>query len=131
LKSHTAVDKLPRRRAGDPFVDGLGMAVFIGLAVYATWLGMSSWLAMLAVLLALAAWDLGRFTFRLRDVPDAAAAAQLERVHLTRLGLALGTGLVLGALALMLRISFDFGWALVIGAAAIFALSRAARGLLR
>jgi hypothetical protein len=132
LKSRSApAGRTPRRRAGDPFMDGLGLLVFIGLAVWAVWLGMSNWLALLTVLLALAAWDLGRFTFRLSDVPDAAAAARLERVHLLRLGLALAIGLVLGGLALLVRISLDFGWALLIGAAAVIALSRAARGLVR
>ncbi|MDO8945392.1 MAG: hypothetical protein Q7U75_19575 [Desulfobacterales bacterium] len=131
FKSRSAADNAPRRRAGDPFMDGLGLVGFCGLAGWAVWFGMSNWLALLGVLLALAAWDLGRFTLRMSVVLDATAAERLERVHLVRLGVALGIGLVVGGLALLVRISLDFGWALVIGAAAIIALSRAARGLVR
>jgi len=131
LRKSGVVTETGQRRAGDPFMDGLGLTVFTGLAVWGVWLGLSRWLGLLAVLLALAAWDLGRFTFRISDVLDGAAAARLERVHLSRLGLALGGGLLLGGLALLLRVPLDFGWALLIGATAVIALGQVARRMNR
>jgi hypothetical protein len=129
LKKSGAASKAARRRGGDPFMDGLGLALFTGLAAWGAWNGLSHWLALAAVLLALAAWDMGRFTLRMSRVPDPIAAARLERTHLGRLGLALFGGLLLGGLALLVRVQLDFGWALVIAAAAVIALSQAARRL--
>jgi hypothetical protein len=114
-----------------PDLDGPGLLIFIALTVWGMWLGLPAGLALVAVLLTLAAWDLGRFVRRLSLALDATAAARLERIHLLRLGLALGGGLLLGGLALIVRTPLDFGWALGLGILAIFALSRVARGMNR
>jgi hypothetical protein len=114
-----------------PELDGPGLLVFIAFTVWVLWLGLPAWLALAAVLLTLAAWDLGRFVRRLSLALDATAAARLERIHLLRLGLTLGVGLLLGGLALIVRTPLDFGWALGLGILAIFALSRVARGMNR
>jgi hypothetical protein len=58
-----------------------------------------------------------------------AAADRMERAHLTRLGLALGGGLVLGLLALAVRIELSFVVALVLGIVAVYAISRVVRGI--
>jgi hypothetical protein len=58
-----------------------------------------------------------------------AAAARMERIHLSRLGLALGGGLVLGLLALVVHVTLSFAVALVLGIVAIYALSRVVRGI--
>ena len=76
------------------------------------------------MLLALAAWDMGRFIRRQVLALNDAAAARMERTHLIRLGLALGGGLLLGSMALLVRISLDFGLALVVSIIAVVALSR-------
>jgi hypothetical protein len=112
-----------------PDLDGPGLLIFIALVIWNLWLGLPAWLALAVVLLTLAAWDLGRFVRRLSLALDAPAASRLERIHLLRLGLALGVGLLLGGLALIVRTPLDFGWALGLGILAIFALSQVARGM--
>ena len=113
-----------RLAGGSPALDDLGLLVFTGIAAWGLWQGLSGWPALVGVLLALAAWDMGRFIRRQALALNDAAAARMERTHLVRLGLALGGGLLLGGLALLVRISLDFGLALVISIVAIVALSR-------
>ncbi len=148
-----------RAPEGRPFLDGLGLVGFCVLAADGVSLGLPGWVGLAAVLLALAGWDLARFCHRLRQVtapqpaPDtseagaaagappqeplvdappfdwAAAAARMERAHLARLGLALAGGLLLGGLALLVRIELTFIVALVVGIVAVYAIARVVRGL--
>ena len=113
-----------RLAAGSPAPDDLGLLVFTGIAAWGLYQGLSAWLALVGVLLALAAWDMGRFMRRQALVLNNVAAARMERTHLVRLGLALGGGLLLGGLTLVVRIQFDFGLALVIGIIAVVAVGR-------
>jgi len=113
-----------RLAAGSPVLDDSGLLVFTGIAAWGLWQGLSAWLALVGVLLALAAWDMGRFMRRQTAVLNEAAAARMERTHLIRLGLALGGGLLLGVLTLLVRVQLDFGLALVIGIVAVVAISR-------
>ncbi len=148
-----------RAPQGRPLLDGLGLVGFCALAAVGIAVGLAGWIGLAAVLLALAAWDLARFSHRLRQVsatqlspqglddgPDtasppqgppadlplfdgSAAAARMERIHLARLGLALGGGLALGALALVVRIELTFIVALAVGVVAVYAIARVVRGL--
>jgi hypothetical protein len=113
-----------RAAGSNPALDDFGLLVFIGITVWGFWQGLSAWLALVAVLLALAAWDMGRFIRRQVLALNEEMAARMERTHLIRLGQALGGGLLLGSLALLVRIPLDFGMALVIGIIAVVALSR-------
>lgn len=113
-----------RTRAAGATVDNLGLVLFVGGAGWGLLQGLSAWLALAVLLLALAAWDLGHFARRQALALDEAAAARMERIHLVRLGQALGAGLVLGALALVVRVALDLALALVVGLAALVALSR-------
>jgi hypothetical protein len=142
-----------------PLLDLLGLVGFCGLAADGVVQGLAGWLGLLAVLLALAGWDLSRFERRLAEAapvsaaplppaaedeapappeavvsaeePAASPAARMQRTHLTRLGLALGGGLLLGGAALLVRIPLEFGAALAVGLVAIIALSRVVRGVNR
>ncbi len=58
-----------------------------------------------------------------------AEARMLEREHLRRLAIVSGLGLLLGALALTVRLTLSFGVIVVLGVVAIFALSRLIRYL--
>jgi hypothetical protein len=107
-----------------PLLDDFGLLVFTGIAAWGHWRGLSAWLALVGVLLALAAWDMGRFIRHQVFVLNDEAAARMERTHLIRLGQALGGGLLVGGLALLVRIPLDFGLALLIGIIAMVALSR-------
>jgi hypothetical protein len=73
---------------------------------------LSSWGTLLSVLCGLAAWDLELFARRLelfRDVPR-----RIGRAHLKRLALVFVLCGAAGAVALSLRWSFGFGWALLL-----------------
>jgi len=113
-----------RLKGGSPALDDFGLLIFTGIAAWGLWQGLSAWVALVGVLLALAAWDMGRFIRRQALALNDAAAARMERTHLIRLGQALGGGLLLGGLALLVRIPLDFGLALVISIIAVVALSR-------
>ncbi len=109
---------------GSPALDDFGLLIFTGMAAWGLWQGLSAWLALIGMLLALAAWDMGRFIRRQVLALNDDAAARMERTHLIRLGQALGGGLLLGGMALLVRIPLDFGLALVVGIIAVVALSR-------
>ncbi len=124
-------DWLTRRPYGEGWAASLGLPIFCGLAAVAVWLGLPAWLGLAAVGLALAGWDLARLAHRLVEAPDAAAAQRTERLHLARLGIALGIGLLLGGIAMIVRIPLDYGMALVLVATALAAFSLAAREIRR
>jgi hypothetical protein len=109
---------------GSPAVDSFGLLVFSGIAAWGSYVGLSTWIALLGLVLSLAAWDLMHFARRQSEALDEASAARMAHTHLTRLGFALGGGLVLGSLALAVRVPLDFVVALAIGALAVAALSR-------
>ena len=107
-----------------PTLDDFGLLIFTGIAAWGLLQGLSAWLALIEVMLALTAWDMGRFIRRQALALNDVAAKRMERTHLIRLGQALGGGLLLGSLALVVHIPLDFGLALVIGIIAVVALSR-------
>lgn len=81
------------------------------------------------VVLALAAWDLGRFTARLQGPAD--ETRELEHRHLRRLLVVSGLGLGLAWLALSMRLQLGFAVALGLGFLAVLGLSQVIRALAR
>jgi hypothetical protein len=86
-------------------------------------------LALTAILLfslvaAMAASDLGHFILRLQAVEKVELVEKLEKTHLTRLGIVLGIGTLLGAAALLVQIQLNFWIATGIGLLAIISISR-------
>ena len=79
---------------------------------------------------ALAAWDLDYFAQRLRSVEYTTRAHDLERRHLRRLLVVEGLGLLLGAVALGVKVRFSFATACLLGLVAVLGLSQAV-GFLR
>jgi hypothetical protein len=119
------------RRGGDPLTGNFALLLFIGLAAWGVWQRLPTWLMLGAVFFTLIAWDLSQFSNRMMVVIDDATAARLERVHLSRLGIALSFSLLLGGAALFVHIQLDIGWALVLGMLAMIGLNRFVRGLSR
>jgi hypothetical protein len=117
------------RRGGDPFMDNLAILLFFGLATWGLWLRLPGWLMLFVVLLAITGWDLGRFSYRMLAVTDVNTGRRLERIHITRLGITLAAGLVLGIITLLVHVSLDFIWILILGFLAMIALNRFTRGL--
>jgi hypothetical protein len=79
------------------------------------------------VIAALAAWDLAHFAARLRDAGTRPPPPDLARGHLRQLAAVAAAGLLLGGIALGVRVELTFGWALLAAMLAIVGLSRLIR----
>jgi|GEM_PF-1704401 len=130
-KTLTAGVTQKSRRGGDPLTGNFAMLLFSALTAWGVGQKLPMWLMLIVGLLTLIAWDLGQFSSRMMAVTDAATVTRLERVHLSRLGLALVVSLLLGGAALLVHVPLDFGWALVLGMITMIALNRFVRGLAR
>jgi len=82
---------------------------------------------LIGVVAALAAWDMSHFAVRLRDAGTGTQLAELTRTHLRWVAAVVGTGLLLGGIALGIRVELAFGWAIVAASLAIIGLSRLIR----
>lgn len=120
---------------------GLGLLGFSAGVLLGTLYGVSNGWMLVGITAALIAWDLQHFIQHMHasvhvetDPADTAredtgghidaATRALERAHLQRLGLVSGAGLLLGGLALTIRLTLGFGVVLALGLVAIFGLSR-------
>jgi hypothetical protein len=103
------------------------LAGWVGLAAFGAWWGVISGWMLLGLVAALMAWDLHHFVTRLRDAGTITAPDELTRIHLRRLALVTGAGLLFGGIALVVRVELTFGWALLAAALAIIGLSRLLR----
>jgi hypothetical protein len=84
-------------------------------------------LLVVAVLGALAGWDLLRFLERINASRSAESIAELEKPHIARLGFALLGGGILAAIALSARIQISFGIALLLAGILIISLGQFVR----
>ncbi len=84
-------------------------------------------LLLVAVLGALAGWDLLRFLERFEQSFSPEAIVGLEEAHIARLGLALLGGGVLAAAALVAQIQVGFGLALLLAGVLVVSLGRLVR----
>lgn len=109
-------------------MEAFGLVGFAGLAAAGMVRGFSLF-PLTSVVAALAAWDLQRFARGLEDAGAVIGANALTRSHLWQLGILGGLGWMLGAVALDIRVSLGFGWALLLAALAIAGLGRAVHWL--
>lgn len=91
-----------------------GFLGFLALGALGTLLGLKEAM-LLGAVAALAAWDLDRLARRLRDVERVENRGELWALHVRRLLLALGMGLLLGGIALEGRISLSLWGAILLG----------------
>ncbi len=96
---------------------------WVVLAAFGVWLGVVAGWMLLGVVAALAAWDLSHFAARLRRAGAITPPPGLTRDHLRRLALVAAAGLLLGGIALGIRVELTFGWALLAAALAVIGLS--------
>jgi hypothetical protein len=99
------------------------LAGWTGLAAFGAWQGLAAGWMLIAVIAALAAWDLGHFAMHLRDAGAIAQPADLARAHLRQLAIVVVSGTLLGSIALGMRIELTFGWAILAAVLAIIGLS--------
>jgi hypothetical protein len=136
----------------------LGLFGFTAGALLGALYGVQNAWTLAGITAALIAWDLQHFVAHIRagerdETPPAEAAAEdtdpagaleaataerldahrraLTRVHLQRLAIVSGAGLLLSVLALTIRLTLSFGVIVVLGLVAIYALSRLIRYLRR
>lgn len=115
------------QRRDQGWVASLVLLCLIVGAVLGFWVNLPGVWLLVGAVMALAAWDLHDFARRLQDVEDDADAKVLEVHHLLRLGVVSGLGLLLGGLALAVRVSLGFGVVFALGLIAVFGLSRLVR----
>ncbi len=112
---------------GWTWVANMGLLLFVGGAAFGVWLGMGAVWMLVGVVAALSAWDLEHFARRLGAAGRIDRAWDLQRNHLLRLLMVDALGLVLGGVALSVRIPLGFGAAVLLAALAVFAMTRAIR----
>lgn len=86
---------------------------------------------LLAVIAALAAWDLDHFALRIESAQRIRDEIRFRDAHIRRLGWVLGLGFVLSLLALSLQLQLDLGWAIALGLLAVVSLGQAIQLLKR
>lgn len=89
--------------------------VFIAAAALGCILGLPTAAMLLAVLAALAYWDLDALHLRLSEVSDSPATRRLAAGHLKRLLAVLGLSLAAGLGAIFIHINLTLGWAMILG----------------
>lgn len=107
------------------------LLLYVALAVIASLKDVApAPLTLLALVCALAAWDLAALQRRTADAEDRAAVAELERRHLQRLGLTISAGFLAALIPLLAQISLPFLVLAALLLVAVIALSRAVAALL-
>ncbi|MGD8624715.1 MAG: hypothetical protein PVF47_02325 [Anaerolineae bacterium] len=108
-----------------PWTAAAGLVAFTILAAGGIWLGLGAGWMLLALIAALAAWDLDAFARRLAGADRIHEEEAVERRHLARLGLVIGLGGFLALLALGIELRLTFLPALLLGLLAVIGLGRA------
>ena len=117
-------------RAWRPVI-GLSIIIFVGLAALGTWLGVSAGWLLFGIIATLAGWDLGDFAHRFGQTEHIQGYATLQRIHLQRLAIVAGLGLLLGGIALNFELKLNMWWAIFLGVLVIVGLSQAIARLRR
>ena len=99
------------------------------LVMFGVLLDLRLYLLMPALLAALAAWDLGRYQQRLKDVSDSESIQRIEKRHLGLLALALVSGGIIASIVLTTHIQIGFGITLVFGVILVISLGQIYRML--
>jgi hypothetical protein len=100
------------------------LAAWVGLAAFGSWQGLPAGWMLIGVVAALAAWDLAHFAMRLSGAGALPPPAELTRAHLRQLAIVAAAGLLIGGIALGMRVELTFGWAILAASLAIIGLSR-------
>jgi len=101
----------------------IGFVGLTGMAALSAGLGMSPSGVLVALIATLIAWDLHRFLFRLGSVDHVIDTSNLQRIHLRRLAIVAGVGMLLGILALIIELDLGIGWVILMGLIVALGLS--------
>jgi hypothetical protein len=106
------------------WVASVALVLLIGAAAVGLGLGVGGGWMLAGVVATLAAWDLDRFAWQMRAAGRVEGADAFERRHLQRLLIVGGAGLILGAVALSLRMRLGFAVAFILALLVLLGLSR-------
>lgn len=106
-------------------VMSLSIIIFVGVAALGTWLGVSTGWLLFGIIATLIGWDLGDFAYRFGPTEHTQDITRLQRIHLQRLIIVAGLGLLLGGIALNFELRLNMWWGIFLGALIIFSLSQA------
>ena len=106
------------------WVASMALVLLIGVAAVGQGGGAGGGWMLVGVVVALVAWDLDRFTWRMRAAGRVEDVDALERRHLWRVSIVAGAGLFLGAAALSVKIRLGFVVAFLLAFLAVLGLSR-------
>lgn len=112
-------------RRGKSWVGSLGLSALAMLAAVGSLLNVASIWTIVALSAGLVAWDIGRFNRLLGSVKWVNEAGSLEKRYRNRLALIAVLGVVVAISATIIRVSFSFGIALLLGLISVIGFSRA------
>jgi hypothetical protein len=104
---------------GRRWLSPLAFLILVGCAVVELWRNVPAAWLVAGVAVALAAWDLDGFAARLARYEPRPDRKQLVKNHLGRLLGVIGLGLILGEVALALRLALSLGEVAAVGLLAI------------
>lgn len=96
---------------------------FTALSVLGILINLPPFGFLIGLLAALSAWDLDRFEQRIRQAGKIENERAVVLKHFLNLAAVDGLGLIVGSMALLLRIRLDFGLVLLVGLVAVIGLS--------
>jgi hypothetical protein len=102
----------------------VNLALLVAMAAAGVALGSAPGWMLVGLVAALMAWDLCHFLSLLHSAQQVVAIERLEQDHLRRLAIAAGLGLVLAALALLVRNRLGFWAVVLLGLVGLWSLSR-------
>ena len=117
------------QRLGWRWVASTVLIFFALVAILGLWLAVPDDWMLLGWVAALSAWDMEHFARGMADAGYVEGAPDLERGHLRRLLIVDGLAVLLGELALRIKVKIGFGTVFVLALLAVFGLSRAIRFL--
>ena len=104
---------------------------FIFATAFGVWQDVSPGWMLFGLVATLVAWDLNQFTHRFEQAGQIVGETKLKRIHLQRLLIVAGLGLLLGGIALRLQFELYLGWGIFFGLVVIVGLSRIIGFLMR
>jgi hypothetical protein len=117
------------QRLGWRWVASTVLVFFALMAILGLWLAVPDDWMLLGWVAALSAWDLEHFARGMADAGYVEDVQDLERGHLRRLLIVDELAVLLGELALRIKVEIGFGTVFVLALLAVFGLSRAIRFL--
>lgn len=104
------------------WLSSAGLMGYVGVASWAILIGVSPYLMLAGVTAALVCWELKNQPSNSFETTASSQIKACERIHLTRLGMAISIGLMIGEAGLLLHFNLPFGILFLIAAVVAYSL---------